>query len=365
MLLSGNLTTVLEPATNPESGTVTYTYNTDTTLNTKQDAKGQVTVYTYDPLKRITETQIYPYGLTGSEDVCQRVTYVYDAGTNGIGHLTSTQYGVLQPAPNAYMYSGACGTASPYAFQESYTYDSVGGITGKTLAVTANIPGWYESNTQSLNIGYTYDSAGRLSTATYPQTSTYGSSAPTYTYGYDGMGRPVSMTDNLVNSYTGTDNVWVQNGQYDPAGHVTSLGLLSSGSSLPAYTTQTRAYNHNGQVTAMNWATGWGSSGLAYTYSGTQNNGQITQMTDISGETVSYAYDALKRLTGATAITGGSTTWTQAFGYDGFGNMTSKTLNGGANSAPAIDATTNRLAYWGYDANGNSLADGIRADDHV
>ena len=225
----------LTSATNPESGTVTYAYNTDTTLYTKTDAKGQVTLYTYDPLKRTTETQIYPYGLSYSEDVCQRVTYVYDAGTNGTGHLTSTQYGALQPAsPMAYIYSGACGPASPYAFQELYTYDPVGAITGKTLAVTANIPGWYESNTQSLNIGYTYDSAGRLSTATYPTKL-----LPTVrcrrlrpTYGYDGMGRPVSMTDNLVNSYTGTDNVWVQNGQYDPAGHVTSLGLLSSGSSL-------------------------------------------------------------------------------------------------------------------------------------
>ena len=46
--------------------------------------------------------------------------------------------------------------------------------------------------------------------------------------------------------------------------------------------------------------------------------------------------------------------WTQAFGYDGFGNMTSKTLNGGMNSAPAIDPTTNRLTS-GYDANGNML----------
>jgi RHS repeat-associated protein len=174
------------------------------------------------------------------------------------------------------------------------------------------------------------------------------------------MGRPVSMTDNLVDSYTGTSNVWAQNGQYDPAGHVTSLGLLNNaGSSLsPAYTTQTMAYNHNGQVTSMNWATGWGSSGLVYTYSGTHNNGQITQMTDnISGETVSYSYDALKRLISAssTPVSGsGTTAWTQAYGYDGFGNMISKTLNGGGNSAPVVDPTTNRLTS-GYDANGNML----------
>jgi hypothetical protein len=37
---------------------------------------------------------------------------------------------------------------------------------------------------------------------------------------------------------------------------------------------------------------------LQYTYSATQNNGQITQAVDtLSGETISYHYDALKRLT--------------------------------------------------------------------
>jgi RHS repeat-associated protein len=346
----------LTSATNPETGTVTYTYSADTTLWGKTDANGQLTVYGYDASKRVTSVHVYPYGWSYGEDPCQLVTYGYDAaGTNGQGRLTSTQYGALQPASTAYMVSGGCATASPYAFQELYTYHPAGAITGKTFAVTANVSAWYESTTQSLSVGYTYDSAGRLLTESYPQNT----ANATYTYGYDGMGRPVSMTDNLVNSYTGTGNVWVQNGQYDPAGHVTSLGLLNNApGTAPAYTTQTMAYNANGQVTSMNWATGWGSSGLVYAYSATQNNGQITQMTDnISGETVSYSYDALKRLISAssTPISGSvPAAWTQAFGYDGFGNMTSKTLNGGGNSAPAVDPTTNRLTS-GYDANGNML----------
>ena len=102
---------------------------------------------------------------------------------------------------------------------------------------------------------------------------------------------------------------------------------------------------------------------VQYTYSATANKGQITQMRDnISGETVSYSYDALKRLISAssTPISGSvPTAWTQAFGYDGFGNMTLKTLSigggsPGANSAPVVDPTTNRLTS-GYDANGNML----------
>jgi YD repeat-containing protein len=110
------------------------------------------------------------------------------------------------------------------------------------------------------------------------------------------------------------------------------------------YKTKTASYNHNGQLTGLNWVymtlPGFQPQNIQYTYSTTNNNGQITQMTDVSGETVSYTYDALKRLTGATSVSGGTTAWTQTFGYDGFGNMTSKSLNGGANSAPAVDPTT-------------------------
>ena len=51
---------------------------------------------------------------------------------------------------------------------------------------------------------------------------------------------------------------------------------------------------------------------------------------------------------------GSTPTWTQTYGYDGFGNLTSKVLNSGANTVPAVDATTNRFTS-GYDANGNML----------
>jgi len=77
----------------------------------------------------------------------------------------------------------------------------------------------------------------------------------------------------------------------------------------------------------------------------------------VSGETVSYLYDSLKRLTSAssTAISGGTpAAWTQTFNYDGFGNLTAKSLNG-TTTPIAVTAATNRLAYSSYDANGNML----------
>jgi YD repeat-containing protein len=72
----------LTSATNPENGTVTYTYNGDNTLQYKHDAKGQDTVYTYDSTKRVTMVQRYPNGRNNSEDTNQRVTYGYD--TNAV-----------------------------------------------------------------------------------------------------------------------------------------------------------------------------------------------------------------------------------------------------------------------------------------
>jgi len=52
--------TNLLSATNPENGTVTYTYNSDNTLHTKTDAKGQVFTYSYDSYKRLTQVEVGP-----------------------------------------------------------------------------------------------------------------------------------------------------------------------------------------------------------------------------------------------------------------------------------------------------------------
>ena len=116
-----------------------------------------------------------------------------------------------------------------------------------------------------------------------------------------------------------------------------------------------RTYNVNGQLASVSWPSCIGG-GIQYVYSATQNNGQITQAVDtLSGETISYQYDALKRLTSASSTpNAGSSTapWTETFQYDGFGNLTAKTLNGTTTPLPANPAT-NRLTYAGYDANGN------------
>jgi YD repeat-containing protein len=44
----------LPSATNPESGTTSYTYNADGTLASKKDANGNTETYTYDAYQRLT-----------------------------------------------------------------------------------------------------------------------------------------------------------------------------------------------------------------------------------------------------------------------------------------------------------------------
>ena len=71
----------LTSATNPESGTTSYSYDSAGNLTQKTDARGVVTTYGYDALNRLTQ-KAYNDGTSG-------VSYSYDAVgvANGKGHL--------------------------------------------------------------------------------------------------------------------------------------------------------------------------------------------------------------------------------------------------------------------------------------
>ncbi len=98
--------------------------------------------------------------------------------------------------------------------------------------------------------------------------------------------------------------------QYDFAGRLASwqkyMGTFNNYSQnlVDTYAIETRGYNVNGQLTGINWSQdsangpyGWSpAAGIQYVYSATQNNGQITQSVEaISGQTVSYKYDASEK----------------------------------------------------------------------
>ncbi|MGD0500558.1 MAG: hypothetical protein ABSC23_19225 [Bryobacteraceae bacterium] len=133
---------------------------------------------------------------------------------------------------------------------------------------------------------------------------------------------------------------------YGTAGELTSLWTTWAG-------TETRTYNSLLQLTH---AVVPGLMDMQYIYADGQNNGRIAESIDgISGEGVLYTYDSLQRLVLAQTSSSGPQ-WGDAYTYDGFGNLTAKTVTKG--SAPAMTAVYDPATNWpvggNYDANGNA-----------
>ncbi len=112
-------------ATNPESGTVTYTYNSNGQLLSKTDAKNQQTQYGYDSYARLTQIRHYPVA-GGSEDVAAQVNMSYD--TNPYDGSYS-QYALGRMAARQYTNNGT-------TFTDMYSYTRPGQVARKKLRVT-------------------------------------------------------------------------------------------------------------------------------------------------------------------------------------------------------------------------------------
>jgi YD repeat-containing protein len=299
----------LTSATNPENGTVSYTYNADGTLASKHDANGNTETYSYDSYQRLTSIPD------------RQQTFTYDTCPSGATGCTN--------APGQLMQATFGSNVGPndLSFAYNYSYTPAGKVTGKTLMLqAANHSQYGVLASGSLTVGYTYDSQGALLSVTYPTDP----AAATYTYTLDAMERPTAMTDNQ------------------------------------SFPWASGAYNSLLQLTHVRQATSSGAlMDMTYTYSGTNNNGQITQSVDaMTGETIVYQYDALKRLASANGLN-----WGENYSYDGFGNLTQMSPSGTAGAptlSVTVDATTNRITpglQVSYDNNGNMTQSGYLAYD--
>jgi YD repeat-containing protein len=196
----GVVTGFLRSATNPENGTVSYTYNTDGTLATKTDARSQQVSYSYDAYKRLKQIT-RPGG--------QNVVFYYDTNPfdsiftpftqNALGRLAAVKYQA----------------GSPHTFVEMYSYTTAGEATGKRLQITYNCNWWYNPNGNqacgsarvfALDGHWTWDTEGRMSSQTWPLDQA--GVDPSTSYGYDAMGRPNTLTEtyngNQYNLVTGS-----------------------------------------------------------------------------------------------------------------------------------------------------------------
>ena len=288
----------------PDMGSWTYAYDANGNLTGQTDAKGQTITMAYDALNRVTG-KTYPAG-SGMTNV----TYSYDstAGSNyGKGRRTGMTDG---SGTMAWKYD-----ARGRLIQETRTVDSVNYITG-----------------------YTYDSADRVLTVTYP-------TGEVVTGGYNGRGLPYSVSGSAAGSL-------VSSTLYNQLGEVTRINLGNGTYSTFTYYGLDNSSGYYGKP----WQTKTTKpnvgdlQSLTYTWDA---NGNLTQRVNaVTSETEDFAYDFLDRL---TAVSGA---YSNSFTYNTIGNITA--MNGASytygtkpHAVTAVASTS-----YAYDANGNMTTRG-------
>ncbi len=316
----------LTSATNPENGTVNYTYDNNGNMLTRVDALSVTTTMVYDALNRLTSRTYNDTAQTPT------VNYFYDTQSlpggapssdrgYSIGRLVAITYG-----------SGSEGTYGGY--------DQKGRIVRQ-----------YQ-RTDSVNYlsEATYHANGSIDTETYPFVPG-ASGRRVISYINDTAGRLASLNSSATS--------------YAPAASVSTIGYAShNGLKSETYGNGLiHAVNYNNRLQPNEIKLGTSGAptsvvGLTYNYGTTTNNGNILSVS-YSGGGLSYAqsfgYDGLNRLT-TSQETNGGTSWSQTNGYDRYGNRWVD-LGGGSQSL-YFNAGSNRITGSSYDSAGNLLNDG-------
>jgi RHS repeat-associated protein len=331
-------------AANPESGTITYTYDNDGNVLSKtspapNQPNSAVTLtisFCYDQLHRLS-SKWYTTPTCGSSSPV--ANYFYDQASyngltigNGIGKRT-----------------GMSDTSGATA----WSYD-----------ITANV-GWKTTEARTMNavtknIITQNNLDGSLASITYPSTRVV-----TFTVGTAGRLLSAVDTANSINYVTAA--------KYAPQGAPSSF---SNGASINGALT----YNKRLQPLQMYYTTGTISpttltqlqSGtcpttvatiLSTDYNfglGTNDNGNVQSITNCrnTNRSQNFAYDNLNRIWQSYS-TGPS--WGEDFVIDPWGNLTNRNPHAGKTSYEPLNAspaTNNKLTGFGYDAAGNLTQNG-------
>ncbi len=287
----GNLRSV----TSPDTGLSQYSYDAAGNVLSKTDAKGQLFIYGYDAANRLT--------VVDAPGTADDLSYTYDSCTNGTGRLCSINAnGIIT----------------------TYSYDGFGNVTAHQ------------------GIGYSYDTANRRKTLTYP-------SGAVVTYQYDGAGQVtgVTLTRGAI-----TEGL-ASNVTYLPFGPVKGL-TYGNGNVL------TQTFDSAYRVTAQ---TVPGVLDLTYPIYDAAGNLRRRDDALASPTLQDYVYDAYNRLDSATGPFG-----SRDYDYDKNGNRTQ--LDDGAITSYAYEPGSNRLDEVGsndvvLDATGNTTTQGPLSFDYT
>ena len=338
-------------ATNPESGTISYTYDLAGNVLQKTSPAANQTGSAVTTISACYDALNRPTGRAYSAQVCQNgqlpagtaaITYSYDAGTNGLGQLSS----VIDQAGSA-----------------SYTYDALGRLTAEQRT----------TNGISKSVSYEYNLDSSVKVIHYP-------SGAAITYTPDSAGRTLSATDiaNGINYVTGAT--------YGPDNSITGFVNGNNGTFIGI----ANAFSYNKRLQPVNISATTPSQqkvfAIGYDFhvgNGTtgSDNGNVWGITNFkdSSRSESFTYDALNRLASAqtagtdctaTLVDGHTKNWGDSYAYDAWGNLLSKTPTkcGGENIAGTMNTKNQPLGYtagatstfnYSFDAAGNLRNDGV------
>ena len=317
----------LRSETHPESGTASYQYDANGNLKLRTNARGISTTYSYDSLDRLTTT-VYSDGTPAT-------TVTYDQGANGKG----------RPAT-------ASGGSGADAFH--YHYDGYDGM-GRVLNLRTTL------GNRQFDAVYCYNFLGGITQVDYPDT--HPSPGFVWEYEYDGQGRQQEMrstssgqTETLIDGYR---KIYGRSTSTE-----TTLYAINGTQEKITYNNRMQPTRRSVALTATPTTK---LMDLRYSFrdpTSSGNNGNVYRMTDRAQSTTQgkqyYSYDYLQRL---TEVRLGSRTSSNkiAYGYDRWGNRTSSATKGtvtnfmACSTDCAVDATTNRISDWRYDAAGNPI----------
>lgn len=351
------------PAATPGATRLFETLNYDAAGNVTQrtDTAGRQTSYAFDEMNRVTST---------TDAANQTTTFEYDA----LSRMRALVDALGQRYRFNYDAVGELRHVRRGTTVMSFAYDAVGNRKKRTDyngAITT----------------YTYDPLNRLKTISYPDTTTV-------SYTYDKLSRmqtaanengTVNFDYNKMNRLTGVTDVFGQtvDYNYDDNGNRTKLSLNTA-------VAETYRYDAVNRLTKILDATG---AAFTYDYDATNKltqkkapNGvkttyqydglnRLTRLLDVKGvatiadhqyqyntasqitqiaepgNTRSYGYDTVDRLTSATYTN--PLQASESYAYDSAGNRTSSQLSASYSYQPFNRLTNTNTASYVYDTNGN------------
>ncbi len=273
----------------PDSGATTRTFDAAGNVATSTDARRLTTAYTYDALNRPVSAA-YADGKV--------VTWHYDQGSNGIGHLTRM---------------------TDRSGSTLWTYDRHGRVLTKKQTTVGH----------TFTTAMSYDAAGRLATLAYP-------SGAAVTLSYDAAGRIGGLKSGATGLASGVG--------YLPFGPATGWAQGNGAD-------YSRSFDTDGRIAAI----GLGTGTMTFAY---DKASRITGIGETGFAAKNFGYDALDRLTG---YTGGAITQTYKYDADGnrtslaAGATTTYAIDAASNR---LDGSTGAaIRTLSYDAAGNTTLD--------